>query len=155
MPLPFLDPSTVPYFAAFLFVFAVVYGALFSSKVFSGQKGVNAVIAIAFALISAAYPPFVNTVYTYLPVAAGILAVLFFVQVVRKTFGGEKKQGTKYDSLPPVIGLSISLLLAGVLWNEIYYYIAPLGITSNNLLWAVGIIVVVLIFWLIYKHGEQ
>jgi|SRR3989338_180437 len=154
MPLPFIDPSTVPYFASFLFVFAVVYGALFSSKVFS-QKGVNAVIAIAFGLISAAYPPFVNTVYTYLPIAAGILAVLFFVQVVRKTFGGGPKQGTKYDALPPVIGLGISLLLAGVLWKEIYYYLAPLGIGSNNLLWAVGIVVVVLIFWLVYKHSEQ
>ena len=154
MPLPFLDPSTVPYFAAFLFVFAVVYGALFSSGVFK-QKGVNAVIAIAFGLISAAYPPFVNTIYTYLPVAAGILAVLFFVQVVRKTFGGEKEKGKEYDTFPPVIGLGISLILVGVLWKEIFYYLAPLGISSNNMLYAVGIVIVIMIFWLVYKHGKQ
>ena len=153
MPLPFLAPSMTPYIAAFLFVFAVVYGSLFSSGVFK-QKNVNAVIALAFALLAAAYPPFVSSLYTYLPIAAGILAVLFFVQVIRKTFGS-KKEDAKYDALPPVIGLGISLLLTGVLWNQIYYYFAPLGISSNNLLWTIGIIVVVLIFWLVYKHKEQ
>ena len=78
MPVPFLDPTLTPFFAAFLFVFAVVYGALFAAKVFEKPKSINIVIALAFAIFAASYKPLVDTLYNFLPIAAIFLIIIFF-----------------------------------------------------------------------------
>ncbi|MBI4162146.1 MAG: hypothetical protein HY513_00555 [Candidatus Aenigmarchaeota archaeon] len=155
MPVPFLDPSLTPFFTTFLFVFAVVYGALGTAGVFK-EKGVNIIIALAFALFAATYPPLVSALQQFLPIAAGIIVVLFFFLLIKKVFSGKKNEGQQaqlFDSLPLAIGLGIGLLLVGILLPDFANYL-PHGLSLENALWLIAVIVVLALFLAFYRHKE-
>ncbi len=154
MVVPFLDPSLTPFFTTFLFVFAVVYGALGTAGVFK-EKGVNIIIALAFGLFAATYQPLVSALQQFLPIAAAIIVVLFFILLIKKVFMGDKKEGKSqfFDSLPVAIGLGLGLLLVGILWKDFAGYL-PYGISPVNALWLIVIIVVVILFLAFYRHNE-
>lgn len=155
MPVPFLDPTLTPFFTTFIFIFAVVYGALGAAGVFK-EKGVNVAIAIAFALFAASYQPLVAGLQQFLPVAAAIIVLLFFVLLIKKVFGGDKKEGKAnlYDSLPLVVALGIGLILLGVVWRDVAGLL-PAGISPTNALWLIAVVVVLIIFLAIYRHTEK
>jgi hypothetical protein len=48
----------------------------------------------------------------------------------------------------------LGLLLVGLLWNDISKFI-PTGFDPSNVLWVIAFVVIVAIFWAIYKHPEK
>jgi uncharacterized membrane protein len=150
MPLDIIDPTIAPFVATFLLVFAVVFGLLSYSKMMNFDRRVNALVALAFGLFSIFYPPLVESLYQFMPVVTIALIVLFFLVFIKKIFE-EKEEGKQKDTLPTVIALGVMLLVLSIIGGRIEPYL-PAGIDLNNLFWIVGILVVIMIFWGIYKY---
>lgn len=149
----FHDPTIVPFLGAFLFVFAVVFGLLSMAKGKDEKalfrNNVNAIIAIAFAAFSVMYEPLVTGLQQFIPLAAGILLVLFFVVFIKRVFGGKK--GDKFDALPFVVVISLLLAILSIFWGSLGFSVA--GLSSTNVLWLIGIGVVIAILYASYRHS--
>lgn len=143
----FIDPTLLPFVAAFLFVFAVVFGALSYAKVLGEQRKVNAIIAIAFAIFAVLFEPFVTGLQAVLPFAVVGIIIIFFILFLKKAF-----EGNAFDAWPIATSLIFALLLLGIFWDRIGFSLP--GINATNMLWLIGIIIVLLIFYVAYQHGK-
>jgi hypothetical protein len=148
--LTFIDAMYVPYIAAFLFVFAIIFGVLNYAKVLGFSRNVNAAVAAVIAFFATAYEPFVMGMQEYMPIIAAIFVVIFFVLFLKKIFGKDDKSKPR-DSLPIALALAILLLVIGIFWDRISQYI-PLEFDASNALWIIGLIIIVAIFWIAYTH---
>lgn len=150
MALEFIDPELIPYMASFLFTFAVVYGLLIITGVFTdaqGKKNTNVitVIALVFAIFSILYEPYVTILYTVMPIATAILIILFFIYLVN-----EMRKKTKGAPLPVLGVLTLLLIVLAVTWSDIEAYL-PADFASEDTLWIIGIVVVLIMFWLAWS----
>jgi hypothetical protein len=134
----------------FFLVLAIVYGALEVSKVFS-NKGVKAIIAVVFAFFSIMNPQVVAFINTILPYAAMIFVVIFIAWILIKPLRGGS--GKKMDPvLIIVILVLVMVLLARMQATD---YLPESSILSNtNLIWVVGILVIGVILWKVYKMSQ-
>ena len=147
-----IDPAWVPYFSTFLFVFALIFGLLSYSKVGDFNKRVNAMLALAIAGFSVLYEPLVVTLSQYIPIAASVLIIVFFLALVKKIFEGkDSKQAKDYFPLIVVIAILFLLLIA---FADVFLAFLPGNFDSSVVLWGVGIVFVLLFFWLVYKTGD-
>jgi hypothetical protein len=142
----------IAYVASFMFVFAIIFGVLNYAKILGFSKHVNAIVAIVFGAFSVVYEPFVLGMAEYMPYAAALFVVIFFILVIKKAFSNEK--GSNFDALPIAISLIIMLILVGLFWQQLAYFI-PINVDPMNVLWAIGIIVFIGIFWAVYKHKPE
>ena len=142
----FIDPTMLPFVGAFLFVFAIVFGALSYAKVLGDQRKVNALIALAFAIFAVLYEPFVMGLQGVLPIGIILIVIIFFILLIKKVFSG----GDTFDAWPIAASLIFALLLLGIFWDNIGFSVP--GLDSNNVLWLIGVIIVILIFYVAYKH---
>ena len=161
MAITFIDPSLMPFATTFLFVFAVVYALLNYSGIFihrdkdGNPKGeiprkVYALIAIVFAAFSATYEPLVTGLQQYIPYAAAVLILLFLVVFAKKIFGG-KKDNQHFDAFATIFALGVMLLIVGIFWDQITRYL-PSDFQSFNILWIIGVVVIIAIFYAVHKH---
>ncbi len=150
------DPVIAPIVLAFIFVFAVVYGLLASSKVLEFKRPVNAAIAIVFAGFSASYEPFVVMIQDIMPVASIFLIIIFFIIFVKKNLFGEKKdkegKQEKSDMLPLGVSMALLLIVLGSMGDVLVPYL-PAGIEPANVLWLAGILIILILLWIGYKKG--
>lgn len=136
----------------FLLVLAVVYGALGFSDVFK-NRGVNAVISLVFAFFAIMNYQVVQFINQILPYAAGFFVVIFLVWIVLKPLRGDKKEGRKIDPVALIVILVLILIAFASLGSADYF--PQLGfLQSENFLWGIGIIVVLVIIWKAYKMGS-
>jgi hypothetical protein len=147
-----LESVQVAYVASFMFVFAVVFGVLNYAKILGFSKQVNAVVAIVIGAFSVVYEPFVLGMEQYIPYAAALFVVIFFILVIKKAFAGGKDE--KFDALPIIVSLVIMLVLLGIFWEQLSYFV-PANVDPMNVLWAIGIIVRVGIFWAVYRQPAE
>lgn len=146
--MPFHTFADVNFVASLLFVFAVSYALLTKAKVID-VKGANVAIALVIGFFAASFAPLAQFLQSILPIAAILLVLAFFVEFARKLVGKNNK-----DAIPMSVALIISLALLGVLWNRIVPNL-PAGVDPTSLLWILGVIIVLLIFYLVYKHQQQ
>lgn len=153
MALDFIDPTILPLLSTFLFVFAVVFGLLSIAKGKDDKvlfkNSVNVIIAIVFAAFAASYEPLVTALQQLIPLAAALLLVLFFFVFLKRLFGS--KEGQKFDALPFLVVIGFLLLLLGIFWDSLGLSVP--GISSSNMMWLIGIIIVIMIFFAAYKHS--
>ena len=149
MPIPIIS---LPVVGAFLFVFAIVLGLLTTAKLFD-KRNVNVAIAAVFGLFSAIYEPFVSGIQTYLPIAAGVLIIIFFFALVRKLFGGDKESDKRIDALPISIVLISLLIVLASQWDLVRGFL-PAGLDAASVAWGIGIAAILIIFWAVYRHKE-
>jgi hypothetical protein len=142
----------LPQITSFLFVFAIVYALLIFTGIFSATRRAAALLSIVIAFFAVMYSPLVSFLQDLLPLASIVLVVLFFIVFVKKLFIKEGATSTTRDSLPVVVLLAISLILIGIFWNEIAVYL-PFGLSSETMLWLVGILIIILIFLAVYSHN--
>lgn len=155
------DPSILPVVSAFLFVFALIFGVLnyvktedkdkHKSTMFS--KKVNAVLALAIAAFSITYEPLVVGLSTYLPIAAIVLIILFFIMFLKNALGGKDNTTTTKTSFPTIVSLAILLALLAISYRNLTPYI-PSELDPSNVFWGIGVLIAVMFFWMIYKTGE-
>lgn len=157
--IPLLDEAQVPFFTTFVLIFAIVYGLLSIARIGYSKKGerpglpkgVNIAIALVFALFSAMYEPLAAGLQAYLPLAAIVLVMLFFVVFVKRLFSPE--EGKAFDALPVAASLGIMLLVLGTFWGELG--IAVPGFSNQGILWLIGILFIIIIFYAAYRHKEK
>ncbi len=160
MVLTIFDPVMTAVFATFLLVFAIVFALLGYSNIFvhkdkegkpteKPQRKVYALIAIVFGIFAATYEPLVVNLQQYLPLVASALVPVFIIIFIKKMMG-DKNDG-KFDAFPVIISLGILLLLIGIFWEEFKAYL-PGDFQSYDALWIVGILIVIAIFYAVYKH---
>ncbi len=138
--------ADVSFVASLLFVFAISYALLEKAKVIE-TKGANAVIALVIGFFAASFAPLSQFLQSILPIAAVLLVIAFFIEFVRKLVGNDKK-----DAIPMATALVVSLALLGILWNRIAPNL-PAGIDATSLLWIIGTIIVIMIFYTVYRHS--
>ncbi len=147
MTLAFIDPATLPFVGAFIFVFAVVFGGLTYTGVLGGNKNVNVLISIAFAIFAVLYEPFVASLQAYIPFAAVVMVIAFFILFLKKV--SATGSGERSDAWPALALLAFAMILLGAFWDKIGFSMP--GISSENMLWLIGIAIIALIFWVAYK----
>ncbi len=130
----------------FLFIFAIIYGLLGVAKLFDNK--VNALLGIVLALFGAAYMPLISFLFVFMPIAIAILVIVFLIVLLKKLF---QKDGERTDLLPVMVSLGILLLLLGIFWGQLRTGMTAMA--SDNLLWAIGIIVIIILFWAAYAAG--
>jgi len=143
--MPFHNLADVNFIASLLFVFAVSYALLVKAEVIK-VKGANIVIALVIGFFAASFSPLSQFLQGILPIAAILLVIAFFVEFARKLVGKDPK-----DAVPMSVALIVSLMLLGVLWSRIAPQL-PVGVDPTQLLWILGVVIVLLIFYLVYQH---
>ncbi len=148
--LEFLDPSTTPVVLSFIFVFAVVFGLMTTVNPLKFPRSVNAVTVVAFAAFAAAYEPFVIFLQEIMPFAAALLVAVFFLIFLKKAFEG--KEGQKRDLTMHGIVMVLLLIVLAAVSSRLVPYL-PAGIDATAVLWAIGIVIILFIFYIAYKKG--
>ena len=146
--MPFHTFVDVNFIASLLFVFAVSYALLTKVEVIK-VKGANIVIALVIGFFAASFAPLSQFLQGILPIAAILLVLAFFIEFARKLVGKDQK-----DAVPMTVGLILSLMLLGVLWNRVAPQL-PVGVDPTQLLWMLGVVIVLLIFYLVYHHKQS
>ena len=96
------------------------------------------------------YSPLVEFLQGIIPAAALLLVLLFFIVLVKRlVIEGEAKK----DAVPIAAILAVLLIVTGVMWDKIGISIP--GISSENMLWLIGIVVIVLILLVAYSHNPK
>ena len=148
--LEFLDPTTAPVVLSFIFVFAVVFGLMTSVNPLKFPRSVNAVVAVVFAAFAAAYEPFVMFLQEIMPFAAALLVAVFFIIFLKKAF--EVKEGQKRDLTTHGIVMALLLVVLAAMSSRFVPYL-PSRIDATTVLWAIGIAIILFIFYIAYKKG--
>lgn len=133
----------------FLFVLAVVYGALEVSDIFK-RKQVKLIISLVFALVAMTSEMITAFIMGILPYATMAFIIFFFAGFALSILGVKKgKEGERDYSLIAIILILFLIFLAnyGIDFLE---DLMP-GITSDELITGVGILALLLIFYVAYK----
>ena len=150
MPMFPFDLFSMEILLPFFLVLAIIYGALEVSKVFANRavKGIIAAVFAFFAIMNVQVVSFINLI---LPYAAGFFVVLFLIWIVLKPFRGAGKGGG--DATVLIVILVLVLILLTRLGST-GYIPGSSFLSDPNLLWLIGIIVVLVIIWKAYKMGS-
>ncbi len=146
IPLDFFQ-SIIP----FVFVLVVVYGSLQVAGVFK-NKASNMIIAIVLAFFAITTDFVAEFIFAVFPYAVIMFIIFFFVAVVKKSlFSGREGKGP--DSTILIIICVLFLILLSIYGTDIGNFLSPIGISGESLLWIVGLIVIVAIFYIAYKKN--
>lgn len=151
-PFGLLDPTTV-YVALFIFVFAVVFGILSITKIFT--KGVNTLVAFALAIFAISYQPFVVLLWSYLPTFIWIFVILFFIAFIARLFG---LSAGKMINFSDIATNAVALLLLMTLgWQIFKYFPSDIPFIGNqeNFMFTIGLIFVLMLIWAIFKYQTE
>jgi len=154
MPLIELDPALLPFLGAFLFVFAIVFGLLSYAKMFGFPRNVNAAIALVFGIFAASFEPFRTGLFNILPILVIPLVILFFFVFIKKIFMPEDKK-EPFDAVPLLAIAIPTFFLLGIFSDQVFSLLFLTEAEQRNILWLVGVFVVVIIFASVYYHGKE
>jgi hypothetical protein len=131
----------------FLFVLAVVFGAIELSGIFK-SRAVTAVIAIAIAAFAASYGPFVATLWTWLPSITWFFIIMFLIGFVMRALGLRgAAPGEAAEKM--IIGGVVLFILLSVGWTVLR--VVPIRIpfvAAESFILLLGLICIIVIFWL-------
>ena len=144
---------TIQLLVPFLFVFAVVFGLLEITHVFK-NRAVEAVIAIALALFAASQAAFTRLLLSWLPSIISFFVIIFFIAFVFELVG-LRKAHTKHPEKAGLLGIAIVILFAvgGLVLTQFSIELPVIG-GPQNILFALGLIFIVALFWIAFKIGE-
>ena len=142
------------YLLPFLLIFAVVYGILAATKVFSGNKGVNVVVSLAVGLLSLRFdyvPLFFSEIFPRFGIGLAMLIVLMILTALFVPKGWFKGWAGSMWAVGAVIGIVVIYKASDFLgWN-----------LSNSAWWDqygsmffLGLILLTLIIWIFMDKVE-
>lgn len=140
----------------FLFVLAVVYGALDFSGVFN-KNSVKGIISLAIALFALTSQFVIDFIYGVLPYAVILFIVVFFLAFLAKLFGGRKKEGEKGGerdwSLIVIVVILVLIFLASQGTDLVSTFLPSMPV--ENLMYGVGLVLILLIFYAVYQAQKS
>ena len=141
---------TSQFLISFLFVLAIVFGALQIANVFR-NKAVHAVIAVAVSLFATMYPPFVTSLWSYLPNVTWFFIVMFFVAFIMEIMGFRKKKAVSREGLIIQTGVLFVLLSVGYMISDMMTLEIPFIGSMDNFVFIIGLIMIISIFLTVTK----
>jgi len=140
----------------FLFMFAVVFGALEIAAIFPNKK-VNTLIALVFALFGVSYAPATEFINQVLPFAMIFFIIFFFIGfVVKVAKSGLKTKEEKYDYTLLMIIVGLVLLFFATQGPQAIAWLMPgFEQQGNNILIIAGIVFVLVVFLAAYKMPKE
>jgi len=137
----------------FLFVMAVVFGALRISNVLKSSPA-SFLLSIAIAAFAAMYAPFMLLLWLILPGLTWFFIVIFLIAFVFEVFGIRKsKQEMRSEAMAVNGAILLVLLTLGWKLSQMFKITIPYIGSTENLVFILGLIFVVSIFWSAMK-GE-
>lgn len=135
----------------FLFVLAVVYGALEVSDIFK-RKQVKLILSLCFAFVAMTTEFLTTFIMGVLPYAILAFIVLFFIGFAMSFFGGkgDKEGGGKKDFTLIIIVLVLFLLFMSNYGLE-FFGGSVSGFSTDELSAGIGLVVLLIIFYSAYK----
>jgi len=136
----------------FLLVFAVIFGILQKSNLFgSGQKGINAVVAIVLGLLITSQFEVVRNLTTFLPRMSYFIIIAMMVLIFIALFAGGEIQIHGF-----ALAVVVIAALLGTYWalGPAMGFDVPFWLTQNWMMIAVLMIVLFLIV-VVIKGGEK
>lgn len=138
----------------FLFVLAVVFGALEQTNVFR-SRAVNFIVAAAISFFAISNTAFTNLLWSQFGSITVFFIAMFFIIFILEVFGVRKRQPGEPPGGALVVtgGILFVLLSVGLLYINL---LPPLPIIGGgqNLLLLFAITLILLIFWLAFKIGS-
>jgi hypothetical protein len=131
----------------FLFVLAVVYGALEVSDIFKKSQ-VKLIISLCFALVAMTTGFITEFIMGILPYAILAFIAIFFVGFALSFFKG-KKEGERDYTLMAIVLILFLLFVANYGIGYLSAYMPSLS--GGDLATGVGILVLLLVFYAAYK----
>jgi len=132
----------------FFFILAVVYGSLEVSNVFK-KSSVKGMISLAIAAVTLTSEAVTGFVYEILPYAAILFVVFFVLGFILNVFKDEEK---KIDWPLIAVIAALALLFMSTQQEFIEDYIP--WMSSENAVFIVGGILLIMIFYAAYKKGD-
>lgn len=141
----------------FFFIFAIVYGALEVSGVFR-NRAVKAIIAVALGFFAVSNAEVVSFIHQVLPYAAIFFVVVFFISFIAKPFRGRGGEPGKRDPLLLLVVLSLLLIIFAQLAtpsSPFYPDISSTILGDQNVLWGIGIVIVIFMFYYAWAQSKK
>jgi len=135
----------------FLFTFAVTFGILEITKVFR-NKGVNLVIALALSIFAITSPTFVSLLWNYFGDITIFFIAMFLVAFVLEVFG-VRGRGIDGGSMVLQSGVLFLLLTIGFYYADRMPTLPFVG-GGQNALFLFAIVLILSIFWNVYKMQQ-
>jgi hypothetical protein len=141
----------------FLFVLAVVYGALDFAEVFK-KNSVKGIIALAMAFFAISSPPVISFIDSILPYAVILFIIVFFLAFLKKLVsrggkGGGEKKPFKDWSLLAIVVVLLAIFLADQGSGLLGTYLP--SATTTELLYGAGLVLILLILYAAYKNWND
>ena len=145
----------------FFLIFAIVYGALEVSGVFSRQEGekkipnkrVNAIIALVIGFFGITSEEVVALTYMFMPYVAVLFIVVFLLSFIMSPF--RRKDEPKDYSLIAIIAALVILFLASQGQQMIIDLFPSLGISGENFFAVAGLLIIIVIFYASYQRSKE
>jgi hypothetical protein len=151
LPFDFTMFQSEQFLIPFLFILAVVFGAVNAANVFK-NRGVNLLVSLALAFFAASNTSFVEFLWSQFGSISIFFIAMFFVIFVLEAFGVRKgKQGQPDGSDALVINGAILFILLSIGYLFIPQFSLPIVGGGQNLLLFVFILFIIIIFWSAYK----
>jgi hypothetical protein len=140
------------YIIPFLFVLAVVYGALDFSGVFK-KNSVNSLVALVIALFALTYQPLTDLIYGILPYAVILFLAVFFLAFLAKLFkgAGGGKDGRKIDWSLAMIVIVLVLIFLATQGEDMVSGLLP-SLPVESFMTVIGLLLMALIFYAVYRQ---
>jgi len=147
-------PDFLSFAVPFIFVFAIVYGALELTAVFKENKKVGGLIALALSFFALSSEPVVAVINQFLPYAAMFFIVVFFIGFILAPFRG-KEEKKDYGLIIIVCGL-VAVFLINQGYELVSSFLpAGLMIGSENFMVIAGLALIIALFFAAYKKGKE
>jgi hypothetical protein len=135
----------------FLFMLAIVFGALDVSGVFKNKR-VNALIALVFAFFTLTYQPAIEFINNIMPYALMFFTVFFFLGFVIKM--AKKGVEKDYNLLIIIVGL-VLLLLATQGPEFISGFVPGFEQQGNTIMMVAAIVFIAVILLSVYRISQK
>ena len=151
MPFDFTMFQSEQFLIPFLFILAVVFGAVNVANVFK-NRGVNFLVSLALAFFGASNQAFVQFLWSQFGSITIFFIAMFFIIFVLEAFGvrGKKEKGDGADALVINVAILFVLLSIGYLYIDVFPSLPIIG-GGENLMLLVFVVLMIVIFWSAYK----
>jgi len=137
----------------FLFVLAVVFGALRISNVLKSGPA-TFLLSLAVAAFAAMYAPFTATLWSIMPSLTWFFIIVFLIAFTLEMFG-IRKGNKEMTGDAMIVNAAILLVLLSVGWQiaQTFKMEIPYIGNTENLVFLLGMVFIAAIFWGALKMG--
>ena len=137
-------------FVPFIFAFAIAYGALETSRIFS--KRVAGVLSMALAFFAVSSSQVVEIIYAYLPYATVVFIAVFFISFILSPFKSEDKK-KDFTMILAILGLLVVFMI-NIGYDVFLNAFPSYAVDLENFMYAGGLILIAMLLFVAYQRGK-